>query len=79
MSGTLTLTLRRVQGTHELKVDLESPPDAMAHEHEADHQEALKALRGSNRDWVVTRGGAAKPAPVEALQEEQREPVKQGG
>lgn len=78
MSGTLTLTLTKSGGKHQLAVDLKSPSDLMAHEHEADHAALVAALTGEAKGSLASSRAAGKPANPTEAQTPERESVSEG-
>ncbi|HEX3152077.1 MAG TPA: hypothetical protein VHR66_28645 [Gemmataceae bacterium] len=80
----LTIRLRRdpETGKHDIIIDMESDADAMPHEHEQAHREAVEKIIGKNNVGKVTveREGDAAPAGPEASSElPVRQAQKRGG
>ena len=65
----LTIRLRKdpETGKHDIIIDLESDADALPHEHENMHREAVEKLlgKGSVGKVVITREGQEAPAATE--------------
>ncbi|WP_020473752.1 hypothetical protein [Zavarzinella formosa] len=65
----LTIRLRKdpETGKHDIIIDLESDADALPHEHENMHREAVEKLlgKGSVGKVIVEREGEATPAAPE--------------
>jgi len=65
----LTIRLRKdpETGKHDIVIDLESDADALPHEHENMHREAVEKLlgKGSVGKVVISREGQEAPAATE--------------
>jgi FtsH ternary system domain X3-analog len=79
----LTIRLRRdpETGKHDIIIDLESDADALPHEHEQMHREAVEKLIGKNNVGKVivereSEKGPAAPQSAPALPERQAQKQK---
>jgi FtsH ternary system domain X3-analog len=78
----LTIRLRRdpETGKHDILIDLESDADALPHEHEQAHREAVEKLigKGNVGKVIVEREDEASPlGPQSAAGAQERQAVKQ--
>jgi hypothetical protein len=80
----LTIRLRKdpETGKHDIIIDLKSDEDALPHEHEQMHREAVEKIIGKNNvgKVIVERESEKAPsAPTEEPAQQERQPQKQGG
>ena len=80
----LTIRLRRdpETGKHDIIIDLESDADALPHEHEQMHREAVEKLIGKNNvgKVIVERETEKTPVKPEAApQQHEKTAHRQGG
>jgi hypothetical protein len=79
--ATATLRLRTgPDGKQELTIDLESDPDALAHEHEEDHKELADqiiegGLKGNSKISKKRGGNPQQKAPNRGHEIQERESV----
>lgn len=78
----LTIRLRRdpETGKHDILIDLESDQDALPHEHEQMHREAVEKLIGKHNVGrvIVEREEEKSPASQQSPATPEREAHKQG-
>lgn len=80
----LTIRLRKdpETGKHDIIIDLDSDADALPHEHEQMHREAVEKIIGKENvgKVVMERESEKTPAaPQDAGQQPERQAQKQGG
>jgi FtsH ternary system domain X3-analog len=78
----ITIRLRRdpETGKHDILIDMESDQDALPHEHEQMHREAVEKLIGKHNvgKVIIEREEEKTPSSPESTQAPQREAHKQG-
>ena len=80
----LTIRLRKdpETGKHDIIIDLKSDADALPHEHEQMHKEAVEKIIGKNNvgKVIVERESEKAPAaPQDSGGQQERQAQKQGG
>lgn len=80
----ITIRLRRdpETGKNDIIIEMESDMDALPHEHEQMHREAVEKIIGKNNigKVVIVRDDEKSPsAPVAAPPQEEKQAAKQGG
>jgi hypothetical protein len=80
----LTIRLRRdpETGKHDIIIDLESDQDALPHEHEQMHRQAVEKLIGKDNvgKVIIEREAEKSPAaPQAGPPQQERQAQKQGG